>query len=63
MQELPISQAFMLREPGPVILVSTNTGRKNNIMTISWHMAPDFIVDGLVLNSRELMLSKIPEGV
>ncbi|MCE5344780.1 MAG: hypothetical protein LLG13_00645 [Bacteroidales bacterium] len=32
----------MLLEPGPVILVSTTTGGKNNIMTISWHMVMDF---------------------
>ena len=36
--ELPLNKAFMLFEPGPVILVSTNDGKKNNLMTISWHM-------------------------
>lgn len=42
MQELPLKKAFMLLEPGPVILVSTTIGGKNNIMTISWHMVMDF---------------------
>lgn len=42
MQELPLNKAFMLLEPGPVILVSTANGGKNNIMTISWHMVIDF---------------------
>jgi len=42
MHPLPLSKTFMLLEPGPVILVSTNSGRKNNIMTISWHMVLDF---------------------
>jgi len=29
-------------ESGPVVLVTTNDGRKNNIMTISWTMVLDF---------------------
>ncbi len=29
-------------EPGPVVLVTTRDGRKNNIMTISWTMVLDF---------------------
>jgi flavin reductase (DIM6/NTAB) family NADH-FMN oxidoreductase RutF len=40
--ELPIEKAFMLIEPGPVILVTTNDKGRNNIMTISWHMVMDF---------------------
>lgn len=39
---LPIEKAFMLIEPGPVILVTTNDKGRNNIMTISWHMVMDF---------------------
>jgi flavin reductase (DIM6/NTAB) family NADH-FMN oxidoreductase RutF len=42
MAELPLEKAFMLIEPGPVILVTTNANDKNNIMTISWHMVVDF---------------------
>jgi flavin reductase (DIM6/NTAB) family NADH-FMN oxidoreductase RutF len=42
MEELPLNKAFMLLEPGPVVLVTTNNGGKNNIMTISWHMVMDF---------------------
>ena len=40
--ELPLKKAFMLFEPGPVILVATNDGTKSNLMTISWHMVTDF---------------------
>ena len=40
--ELSLHKAFMLFEPGPVILVTTNDGKKNNLMTISWHMVTDF---------------------
>ncbi len=42
MKELPLHKAFQLIEPGPVVLVTTNSGRKKNIMTISWHMVMDF---------------------
>jgi flavin reductase (DIM6/NTAB) family NADH-FMN oxidoreductase RutF len=39
---LRLSRAFTLIEPGPVVLVTTHDGRKNNIMTISWTMVVDF---------------------
>ena len=42
MKTLKISKAFTLMEPGPVVLVTTNDGTKNNIMTISWTMVMDF---------------------
>ncbi|EAT16021.1 flavin reductase family protein [Desulfuromonas acetoxidans] len=42
MEEMNIHTAFTLLEPGPVILVTTNDGHKNNIMTISWTMVMDF---------------------
>ena len=42
MRTLKLSQAFTLIEPGPVVLVTTWDGKKNNIMTISWTMVVDF---------------------
>lgn len=42
MTELAMEKAFMLIEPGPVILVTTHDNGRNNIMTISWHMVTDF---------------------
>jgi len=42
MKKLPLNKAFQLIEPGPVVLVTTVSGRKKNIMTISWHMVMDF---------------------
>jgi len=42
MKELQLSKAFTLLEPGPVVLVTTHDGKKNNIMTISWTMVVDF---------------------
>lgn len=42
MEELEIGKAFTLLEPGPAVLVTTNDGKKDNIMTISWTMVVDF---------------------
>ncbi len=42
MESLNIGRAFTLIEPGPVVLVTTNDGQKNNVMTISWTMVLDF---------------------
>lgn len=42
MQELPLSKAFQLIEPGPVVLVATACRGKSNLMTMSWHMVVDF---------------------
>jgi len=42
MRKMRIGKAFTLLEPGPVVLVTTNDGRKNNVMTISWTMVVDF---------------------
>jgi flavin reductase (DIM6/NTAB) family NADH-FMN oxidoreductase RutF len=42
MKKMKISKAFTLMESGPVVLVTTNDGKKDNIMTISWTMVVDF---------------------
>lgn len=42
MRMMQIRKAFMLMEPGPVVLVTTNDGERNNVMTISWTMVVDF---------------------
>jgi flavin reductase (DIM6/NTAB) family NADH-FMN oxidoreductase RutF len=42
MKRMQISKAFSLMESGPVVLVTTRDGGKNNIMTISWTMVVDF---------------------
>ena len=42
MRQLKLNRAFTLIESGPVVLVTTHDGRKNNIMTISWTMVVDF---------------------
>lgn len=42
MRRLDLRKAFTFIEPGPVVLVTTFDGEKNNIMTISWTMVVDF---------------------
>jgi flavin reductase (DIM6/NTAB) family NADH-FMN oxidoreductase RutF len=42
MTRMQIRKAFTLIESGPVVLVTTNDGENNNIMTISWTMVVDF---------------------
>lgn len=42
MDKLKINKAFTLIESGPVVLVTTHDGKKNNVMTISWTMVLDF---------------------
>jgi len=42
LKTLKLSRAFTLLEPGPVVLVTTFDGTKNNIMTVSWTMVMDF---------------------
>ena len=42
MKKFPLKKTFTFIEPGPVIMVTTFDGKKNNIMTISWNMVMDF---------------------
>ena len=42
MENIQISKAFTLLEPGPVVFITTNDEKKNNIMTISWTMVMGF---------------------
>ncbi len=37
-----LQKAFTCIEPGPVILLTTRDGHKNNVCTISWMMAIDY---------------------
>ncbi|WP_067737029.1 flavin reductase family protein [Novosphingobium naphthalenivorans] len=42
MEELPLSRAFTLIEPGPVVLITTNDGTADNVMTVTWTMVTGF---------------------
>ena len=42
MRQLKLNKVFTLMESGPVVLVTTQDGEKDDIMTISWTMVVDF---------------------
>jgi flavin reductase (DIM6/NTAB) family NADH-FMN oxidoreductase RutF len=42
MKELALSRAYQLLEPGPVVLLTTSRGGRDNVMTMSWHMMVEF---------------------
>jgi flavin reductase (DIM6/NTAB) family NADH-FMN oxidoreductase RutF len=42
MKTFPLSKAFHLIEPGPVVLVVTAHNKKVNVMTMTWHMMMEF---------------------
>jgi flavin reductase (DIM6/NTAB) family NADH-FMN oxidoreductase RutF len=42
MHQMKLGKAFTLMESGPVVLITTHDGKKDNIMTISWTMVVDF---------------------
>ncbi len=41
-REIALAKALTFIEPGPVVLVTTFDGKKNNVMTISWIIPIDF---------------------
>ena len=43
MKKGDIRRAFTYLESGAVLLVTTNDGKKDNVMTISWQMVMDFV--------------------
>ena len=43
MKKGDIRRAFTYLESGAVLLVTTNDGNKDNVMTISWQMVMDFV--------------------
>ena len=42
MRTIKLGKAFTLLEPGPVVLVTTSDGGRDNVMTLSWTMVVDF---------------------
>ena len=41
-KSFPLSKVYGLLEPGPVVLVTTASKVRTNIMAMSWHMMIDF---------------------
>jgi flavin reductase (DIM6/NTAB) family NADH-FMN oxidoreductase RutF len=42
LKPLPLSKAYQLLEPGPVVLLTTARKGRANVMTMSWHMMVEF---------------------
>jgi len=42
LKDLPLSKAYQLLEPGPVVLLTTARKGRANVMTMSWHMMVEF---------------------
>jgi flavin reductase (DIM6/NTAB) family NADH-FMN oxidoreductase RutF len=53
-RNLPLSRVYQLLEPGPVVLVTTARGVRQNVMTMSWHTMMDFEppIVGCVISNR-----------
>src|SRR5512139_1650876 len=42
MKEFSLSKVYQLLEPGPVVLLTTASKGKANVMAMSWHMMVEF---------------------
>ncbi len=56
LEKRKIEEVLTYIEPGPVTLVSTSDGKRNNLMTVTWTMASSFSQD-LVITSGPWNLS------
>ena len=43
MKKLALAKVYQLIEPGPVVLLTTASRGRSNVMTMSWHMMTDFV--------------------
>ncbi len=41
-EDFPVERVRQYLEPGPIVLVSSRWGDRNNIMTMGWHMVMEF---------------------
>jgi flavin reductase (DIM6/NTAB) family NADH-FMN oxidoreductase RutF len=50
----PLSKVYGLLEPGPAVMVTTVRGKRQNIMTMSWHTMLEFEppLIGCVISNR-----------
>jgi flavin reductase (DIM6/NTAB) family NADH-FMN oxidoreductase RutF len=42
MKQLPLSKVYQMLEPGPVVLLTTASKGRANVMAMSWHMMVEF---------------------
>ena len=60
MKNFPLSKAFQLIEPGPVVLVTTVYKNEANVMTMSWHMVVEFTpLIGCVISPGDYSFSSL----
>jgi flavin reductase (DIM6/NTAB) family NADH-FMN oxidoreductase RutF len=54
-RRFPLSRAYQLLEPGPVLLLTTAYGGRRNVMTMSWHCMLEFEppLVGCVVSDRD----------
>lgn len=54
-KSFPLSEAYRLLEPGPVVLLTTNYKNEDNVMAMSWHTMLDFVPPllGCVVSDRD----------
>jgi len=43
MRNLPLAKVYQKLEPGPVVLLTTAIGGRQNVMVMSWHMMVEFV--------------------
>jgi flavin reductase (DIM6/NTAB) family NADH-FMN oxidoreductase RutF len=53
-RSLPLSRVYRLLEPGPVVLLTTSTGGRDNVMAQSWHTMMEFEppLVGMIVSNR-----------
>ena len=53
-RSFPLSKVYGLLEPGPVVMVTTSSSGRSNIMTMSWHTMMEFEppLVGCVISNR-----------
>ena len=53
-RSFPLTKVYGLLEPGPVVMVTTASGGRSNIMTMSWHTMMEFEppLVGCVISNR-----------
>jgi flavin reductase (DIM6/NTAB) family NADH-FMN oxidoreductase RutF len=62
-KSFPLSKVYGLLEPGPVVLLTTASKTKANIMTMSWYTMMEFEppIPGCVISNRNAF-SIMPKG-
>lgn len=63
-QSFPLSDVYGLLEPGPVVLLTTASAGRANIMTLSWHTMIEFEppLVGCVLSNRDYSFDTLRES-